>query len=89
MHEASLMRGLLTKLETLACEQRATRIKRVRVWLGALSHFSVEHFREHFEHASRGTVAENALLDIQLSTDIADPRAQDVVLESFDVEVAG
>jgi hydrogenase nickel incorporation protein HypA/HybF len=83
------MRGLMTKLEMLASEQHATRINRVRVWLGALSHFSVEHFREHFEHASRGTVAENALLDIQLSTDIADPRAQDVILESFDVEVAG
>jgi hydrogenase nickel incorporation protein HypA/HybF len=83
------MRGLMTKLDTLAREQRATRVKRVRVWLGALSHFSAEHFREHFEHASRGTVAENADLDIELSTDIADPRAQDVVLESFDVEVAG
>jgi hydrogenase nickel incorporation protein HypA/HybF len=83
------MRGLMTKLEILAVEQHATRVKRVRVWLGALSHFSAEHFREHFEHASRGTLAENALLDIQLSTDITDPRAQDVVLESFDVEVAG
>jgi hydrogenase nickel incorporation protein HypA/HybF len=83
------MRGLMSKLEFLAREQHATRVKRVRVWLGALSHFSAEHFREHFEHASQGTLAENALIDIELSTDIADPRAQDVVLESFDVEVAG
>jgi hydrogenase nickel incorporation protein HypA/HybF len=89
VHEASLMRGLMIKLESLAREQHATQVKRVRVWLGALSHFSVEHFREHFEHASRGTLAENALLDIELSTDVADPRAQDVILESFDVEVAG
>ena len=88
MHEASLMRGLMMKLETLAREQHATRVKRVRVWLGALSHFSAEHFREHFDDASRGTLAENALLDIELSTDIADSRARDVVLESFDVEVA-
>jgi hydrogenase nickel incorporation protein HypA/HybF len=83
------MRGLVAKLECLARDQHATRIKSVRVWLGALSHFSIEHFREHFEHASRGTLAENALLDIELSTDIADPRAQNVVLESLDVEVAG
>jgi hydrogenase nickel incorporation protein HypA/HybF len=83
------MRGLMSKLESLARDQHATRVKRVRVWLGALSHFSAEHFREHFEHASQGTVAENALLDIELSTDIRDARAQDVVLESFDVEVAG
>jgi hydrogenase nickel incorporation protein HypA/HybF len=89
VHEASLMRGLMSKLEFLAREQHAARVKRVRVWLGALSHFSAEHFREHFEHASRGTLAENAVIEIELSTDIADPRAQDVVLESFDVEVAG
>ena len=89
MHEASLIRGLMSKLESLARDQHATRVKRVRVWLGALSHFSAEHFREHFEHASRGTVAENALLDIELSRDIRDPRAQDVVLESCDMEVAG
>ena len=89
MHEASLMQGLMSKLESVARDQHATRIKRVRVWLGALSLFSAEHFREHFEHASRGTLAQNALLDIELSTDIGDPCAQDVVLKSFDVEVAG
>jgi hydrogenase nickel incorporation protein HypA/HybF len=82
------MRGLIDKLETLGREQQATRVKRVRVRLGALSHFSAEHFREHFELASRGTLSEDALLDIELSTDIADPQAQDVVLESFDIEVA-
>jgi hydrogenase nickel incorporation protein HypA/HybF len=89
MHEASLIRGLISRVESLAREQNATRVKRVRVWLGAFSHFSVEHFREHFEHASRGTLAEDALLDVELSTDIADPRAQDVVLESLDMEIAG
>jgi hydrogenase nickel incorporation protein HypA/HybF len=83
------MRGLMANLEAIARDQQAKRIKRVRVWLGALSHFSVEHFREHFEQASKGTVAEKAMLDIAVSTDIADPRAQDVVLESLDVEVAG
>jgi hydrogenase nickel incorporation protein HypA/HybF len=83
------MRGVMTRLEALAREEHATRVKRVRVWLGALSHLSPEHFREHFEHASRGTVAENAAVDIVLSNDLTDPRAQEVVLESVDVEVAG
>lgn len=89
MHEASLMRGLMAKLESLANDQHAKRVKSVRVWLGAFSHFSAEHFREHFDQASRGTVAENALLDIEVSSDITDPRALDVILESIDVEVAG
>jgi hydrogenase nickel incorporation protein HypA/HybF len=83
------MRGLMAKLESLAREQHASRVKSVRVWLGALSHFSAEHFREHFQEASRGTIAADAALEIEISTDLADPRAQDVVLESLDVEVAG
>lgn len=89
MHEASLMRGLMAKLQSLAREQGATRVKGVRVWLGALSHFTAEHFREHFENASRGTSAEDAALEIEVSTDIADPRAQDVILQSVDVEIPG
>jgi hydrogenase nickel incorporation protein HypA/HybF len=56
------------------------------VKLGALSHFSPDHFREHFEQASRGTVAEGASLEIELLTDISDPRAQDVIVESVDIE---
>jgi hydrogenase nickel incorporation protein HypA/HybF len=83
------MRGLMTKLESIVREQHATRVKKVRVWLGALSHFSAEHFREHFEEASRGTLAEDAAIEIEVSTNIVDPRAQDVILESIDVEVAG
>jgi hydrogenase nickel incorporation protein HypA/HybF len=88
VHEASVMRGLMAKLESAAREQQATRVRKVRVWLGALSHFSAEHFREHFEQASRGTFAEDAAIEIEVSTNIVDPRAQDVILESIDVEVA-
>ena len=89
MHEASLMRGLMAKLESVAREQHASRVKGVRVWLGALSHFSAEHFREHFQEASRGTFAADATLEVEVSADPADPHAQDVIIESIDVEVAG
>jgi hydrogenase nickel incorporation protein HypA/HybF len=80
------MRGLIGRLESLARQENATHIKRVRVWVGALSHFSAEHFSEHFAQASRGTPAENSELEIEVSEDLSHPRAQDVVLESFDVE---
>jgi hydrogenase nickel incorporation protein HypA/HybF len=89
VHEASVMRGLMAKLESITREQHATRVKKVRVWLGALSHFSAEHFREHFRDASYGTCAENAAVEIEVSTDIVDPRAQELILESIDLEVAG
>jgi hydrogenase nickel incorporation protein HypA/HybF len=86
VHEASLMKNLMGKVERLAREHGGGRVTRLVVKLGALSHFSPDHFREHFEHASRGTVAEGASLEIELLTDITDPRAQDVILDSADVE---
>jgi hydrogenase nickel incorporation protein HypA/HybF len=86
VHELSLIKGLLRKVEEIARASGARRVVRVRVKLGALSHFSEEHFREHFEYAARGTAAEGAILEVERLTDPADPRAQDVLLESADVE---
>ena len=86
MHEASLMRGLLRRVEELARAEAARRVTGIAVWLGALSHFSAEHFAEHFGSASRGTIAEGARLAITLSDDIAHPDAQSVRVESLEVE---
>lgn len=86
MHEASLMRSLMGKIESLAAAEGASRVASVRVWLGALSHMSAAHFQEHFEQASKATVAEGASLEIEESTDIDDPNAQSLVLRSIEVE---
>jgi len=86
MHEASLMRSLMRKIDSLAAAEGASRVTTVRVWLGALSHMSAAHFQEHFEQASKATVAEGASLEIEESTDIVDPDAQDLMLRSIEVE---
>lgn len=87
MHETGIVRGLVRRLEQAAAEAGAVRVAAVDVWLGALSQFSPEHFREHFDEAARGTVAERALLRLELSDDIGDPHAQGVVIRSVDFEV--
>jgi len=87
MHERALMTDLMRRIETEAETAGATRVTRIRVRLGALSHFTPEHFREHFEDASRGTVAEGAEVETELATDPTEPRAQGVVLESIDVDL--
>jgi hydrogenase nickel incorporation protein HypA/HybF len=87
MHEASLMTGLMRKIDEAARAQSAKRVVEVSVWLGALSHMTRGHFAEHFEHASAGTIAEGARLDVTVSSDIADANAQDVLLKSLEVEV--
>jgi hydrogenase nickel incorporation protein HypA/HybF len=86
MHEFSLITDLMRKIGAIACEQNADRIAAVKVKLGALAHISGVHFREHFEQAAVGTPAEGARLDIEVSTDESDPHAQDILLQSVDVE---
>jgi len=86
MHEASLMRDLMKKIDNLASEQQANRVTRVDIWLGALSHMSAEHFREHFAQSSANTIAVDAELDIEVSEDIDDPNAQSLVLKRIEVD---
>ena len=86
MHEASLMAGLMRRIDDIARAENATRIVGVSVWLGAFSHMSAEHFTEHFEQAAAGTIAEGAKLDIVVSTDAGHANAQDILLESVEVE---
>jgi hydrogenase nickel incorporation protein HypA/HybF len=86
MHEASLMRNLLRQVLDLAAERSAARIVGLTVRLGALSHMSAEHFREHFDEAARGTIAEGATLETIVETDIRAPGAADVLLEAIEIE---
>jgi hydrogenase nickel incorporation protein HypA/HybF len=85
MHEKALMDDLMGKILAVAEAEGGARVTRVTVWLGALSHFTPEHFEEHFVDASAGTIAEGAQVVAVLDDDPADPRAQGVVLESVAV----
>jgi hydrogenase nickel incorporation protein HypA/HybF len=85
MHEHSLLADLLRKIESVAREKKVERVLKVKVKLGALSHISPGHFREHFEAASPGTAAEGAALELEVLTDILDPGAQDIILDSLEL----
>lgn len=85
MHEHSLMNNLMNKILLLAEKEHATQVTKVSVKLGALSHISPEHFKEHFDIAAKGTIAENAAIDAEESEDINDPDAQTILLKSIDV----
>lgn len=85
MHEMSLLADLMDKIKMLAREHEAEEITEVTVRLGALSHISAGHFREHFEHAARGTLAEEARLTVVEDDDMNAPHAQDIMLESVDL----
>jgi len=86
MHEQAMYRDLLRKIEEVSAAERVHRITRIRLWVGALSHLTEDRLREQWPHETRGTVAEGARLEVEVSADPGDPRAQGVVLTSIDVE---
>jgi hydrogenase nickel incorporation protein HypA/HybF len=87
MHEASLMADLMRRIDEIARAECARRVLGVSVWLGALSHLSAGHFAEHFESAAAGTIAEAARLHVTVSDDTRHENAQDLLLESIEIEV--
>jgi hydrogenase nickel incorporation protein HypA/HybF len=86
VHEQALIEALLRQIEDLATAEQASKVTGLRVWCGALSHFTPEHFREHFERAAAGTVAEGADVEIELSDDVTHSDAAGLRLESIEVE---
>jgi hydrogenase nickel incorporation protein HypA/HybF len=87
VHERAVMRDLIGRIVELAHAERASEVTRVDVRLGALSHFTPEHFSEHFADAAEGTIAAGASVHAVLSHDASEPRAAGVVLESVELEV--
>lgn len=83
MHERALMQDVMRRIDEVARADAATRVTRVTVRLGAFSHFTPEHFREHFVDASLGTIAEGARVDATVGAD-----SDSVVLESVEIEAA-
>ena len=77
----------MNKLESISKTYHGKKLLSVKVKLGALSHISADHFREHFIHAVRGTAAEGAQLEVETSQDEKDPHAQEIILDSVEMEV--
>ena len=86
MHEQSLMADLLKKIISLSEENASKKIQSVKVKLGALAHISASHLKEHFVQAAQGTCAEDARLEVEVLHDLNDPHAQDILLESIEIE---
>ena len=80
------MNDLMGKILTIAQENQGGRVVSVDVWLGALSHMSVAHFAEHYHQSAKGTIAEGARLNTELSDDIDHPDAHHILLRSVEVE---
>ncbi len=85
MHEQALVNDLLRRIEEVAKTENARRITHVRLWVGALSHVTGDWLRTEWPRVTEGTRAEGSVLEVEVSRDLDDPRAQAVVLTSLDV----
>lgn len=85
MHESSMMTNLMRQIESAARDQDATRIVGVTLRLGAMTNISPAHLHEHFIMAARGTIAEDASLNIIEEDNPSSPFAAQVRLEGIDV----
>lgn len=64
MHEMSLCEGVLQIIESEAKSQQFTHVKRVIIDVGVLSGVEISAFEFAFDVVMRGSIAENALLEI-------------------------
>lgn len=67
MHESSLARELLRIALERAAAERASSVVRVVAWAAETEALSQETLRLHFAAAARGTLADGAVLDVQLT----------------------
>ncbi len=65
MHELSICQGLMTKVEEVALENRATVVETIFLSVGPLSGIEPSLLKRAFEIARLDTIAESAELDIQ------------------------
>jgi len=65
MHEVALGEGLIGLVADEARRVGASRVTRVVVEIGTLSHVEPHAFRQAFEAAATGTLAGDAVLDIR------------------------
>lgn len=65
MHEMSLSESIIGVLETESLRHNFSRVKKVFLEIGPFSGVEVEALRFSFEVVARGTIAENAALEIE------------------------
>jgi hydrogenase nickel incorporation protein HypA/HybF len=85
MHEARLIRDLLSRIEQVARDEQADRVERVRIEIGAQSHVTPESLRAQFELHAHGSVAQAAALDFTRSNDQTAADSHDIRLVSLTV----
>jgi Zn finger protein HypA/HybF involved in hydrogenase expression len=88
MHEAKLVRDLVTEIDSVARRNSASRVDVVHIEIGAHSHVTPASLERRFEVMAHGSLAQGAGLEITRIDDTTGPDAFDVRIVSIVVEEA-
>lgn len=88
MHERVLVADLVRRAAEIAAAEGATRVARMTVYVGALSHVDPLSLPHQVADEAAGTPAEGAVIDVVTGEGdpLADDRAEKVVLVSIEVQ---
>jgi len=65
MHEAGIVKGILEKVITEAQSRQAKKILKIKLKIGYLEMLSREHLQHHFSFLSKGSIAEDAVIEVE------------------------
>jgi hydrogenase nickel incorporation protein HypA/HybF len=83
MHEYSIVQAMFDRIEQVARERRATRVRRVSVRIGDVSGLDVDLFRRAFEVYRERTICDEAVLAVE---EVA--AGDEITLMQLDLEVS-
>ena len=66
MHEFGIMESAIEEVATIALQNGAKRVHRVVIRIGTLSGVEPSSLQFAFDAVTRGTIAENAMLELQI-----------------------
>jgi hydrogenase nickel incorporation protein HypA/HybF len=87
MHEGTLIKELVRKVNEVAAAEGATHVHAVGVKVGDFSHVSADHLREHFVHEAAGTAAEGARVDVEPISGLDNPMSLEIVLDTVEIDL--
>jgi hydrogenase nickel incorporation protein HypA/HybF len=76
-----MLKDLHRRLAALGTQVGAAQITSVSLWVGALAHVDERQLRARWPEVIGNTAAEHAQLRLEFSDDLADPRADGIVLK--------
>jgi hydrogenase nickel incorporation protein HypA/HybF len=79
---------MMASIQKIMADNSFVSVRRIKVKIGALSPFSADHFREHFDEAVAGSPIEQAVLVVETADDIGADDALSIVVEEIEGECA-